>query len=246
MIRSRLRIRTLGACALVFSLAALWISDAQAENTGGSWTYLNAASQLKTFEGLLAEPKIDGEIDTTVVLHSEVFDSTMEVLYECKDLGAIEGALKSNGVTLGKVFFRNCVTFLNGALSTACKPQLGVIITNLIKAQMLLHKLANGTKDKILIAEGENSSGGSISTLASIESTPACALGIKVPVGGRFAIEPSNPTTHEVKHLLKEFSPLTHLWILSDTAEHKANLLGSGWAFLSENHIGLQWAGLWN
>lgn len=245
MIRSRLGFKALNMCVLVFSLMAVWAGTAQAEETGGSWTYINAKGELKTFEGTLAEPDIAAEIDVTLVLHSEALDGT-QVLYECNEVDVLFGGkLKSSGVALGKVIFAECDAFLNGVLSVPCRPQSGIIITNLIKAQMLLHKLANGTKDKILIAEGENSSGNPISTLAFIESTFSCALGIKVPVGGSFAIEPSNPTTHEAKHLLKEFSPLTRLWILNDTTEHKANILGSAWAFLAGDHIGLKWAGLW-
>jgi hypothetical protein len=251
MIRSRLGLKALGACALALSLMAVCAGAAQAEETGGSWTYINAAGQLKTFEGVLAEPEVGGKIETgtVFVLHSEALNGT-KVLYECKKFAAFGSNLKPNGIVLGRLVFTECEAFLNGTLSAACNPLSGSIITNLIKAQMLLHKLPQNekkeiVKDKILIAEGENIGGGPISTLAFIESTDSCALGIKVPVGGRFAIVPSNPSTHEVEHLFKEFSPLTHLWILSDTAEHKANILGSGLAFLEGDHVGLKWAGLW-
>ncbi len=244
MIRSRLGLKALGMCALVLGLMAVWAGAAQAESTGGSWTYKNAAGELKTFEGTLAEPEIGGEVDVTGVLHSEALEGT-KVLYECKKFSAAGGSkLKANGVALGKLTFTECLAFLNGVESIPCKPVEGKVTTNLIKAQMLLHKLAGGTIDKILIAEGETEAGGA-ANFATIQSTAGCALGIKVPVGGKIALEPSN-LTHEVKHLVDEFPPLTALWILSNTAEHKASLLGSGWAFLTGAHTGFKWTGLWN
>jgi hypothetical protein len=223
---------------------AVWAGAAQAEETGGKWTYINASGELKTFEGALAEPEVGGKIDVTFVLHSEALGGT-KILYECKAFSAAAGSkLKPNGVILGKLIFSECDTFLNGVLSKPCVPKDGKITTNLIKAQMLLHKLAGGTIDKILIAEGETETG-TATHLALIDSTATCALGIKVLVGGKLALEPSNPTTHEVEHLFKEFPALTHLWLFSDTAEHKASLLGSGWLFLTGVHAGLKWAGLW-
>jgi hypothetical protein len=246
MNRPRLRFKALEACALAFSLMAIWAGAAQAESTGGSWAYIGSGTveELKTFEGSLAEPEIGVEIDTTLILHAEALEGT-KVLYECKKVSAPEGKLKGNGVGLGRLVFAECVTFLNGSLSAPCKPKGGIITTNQIKAQMLLHKLAGGTIDKILMAEGETEAGGA-ANFASIASEGACALGTKVSVGGKIALELSNPTTHEVKHLFKEFAPLTAMWIISNTAEHKASLLGSGWAFLSGAHVGLKWAGLWS
>jgi hypothetical protein len=257
MIRSRLGLKALGMCALVLGLMAVWAGAAQAEEPGGSWTYVKEIIKeknekgeevellidLKTFEGALAEPELEGEVDVTGVLHSEALENT-KVLYECKKFEAVGGKLKPNGVALGKLKFTECVTFLGGALSPPCKPKGGSVTTNLIKAQMLLHKLAGGTVDKIIMAEGETEAGGA-ANFAVIESEGACALGTKGPVGGKFAIEPSNPTKHEVKHLIKEFPALTHLWILSDNAEHKSTILGSAWAFLKGAHAGLNFAGLW-
>jgi hypothetical protein len=215
--------------------------------TGGSWTYIVQVAkegELKAFEGALAEPEIGGEADTTFILHSEALEGT-KVLYECKKVSAAAGSkLKANGVALGKLTFTECLAFLNGVESIPCKPVEGKVTTNLIKAQMLLHKLAGGTIDQILIAEGETEAGGA-ANFASIKSTATCALGINVPVGGKIALEPSNLTTHEVKHLFDEFPPLTALWIISNTAEHKASLLGSGWAFLKGAHTGFKWTGLW-
>ncbi len=49
--------------------------------------------------------------------------------------------------------------------------------------------------------------------------------------------------THLVEHLVEQFTPLTELWTISKTTEHKATLLGSAWAFLTGEHEGLKWSG---
>jgi len=230
---------------------AVWAGAAQAESTGGSWTYLNAAGELKTFEGALSEPEIGVEIDVALVMHSEALEGT-KILYECKKISAAAGSkLKPNGILLGKLIYAECKAFLNGVESKPCEPKEGKITTNLLKGQMLLHKLASdGVKDKILIAEGETEAGVLTQHFAFIESSASCSLGIKVLVGGTFAIQPgtqAEATEHLEKHLIKEFAPLTALWILSNTAEHKATILGSAWAFLKgTGHVGLKFAGLWN
>jgi hypothetical protein len=250
MIRSRLGLKVLGMCALVLGMMAVWAGAAQAEETGGKWTY-ETGGVLKTFEGALAEPGVNGKIEvgTKAVLHSKVAGAL--VLYECTEVKVINGKLKPEGIVLGKLLFHGCITLINGAPAKNCTPKAegseGLIVTNLIKAQMLLHKLASGVKDEILLAEPEDALGNLITTFAVIESTEACAIGIKVPVGGRFALwDPVDPLTHLVTHLITEFAPLTHLYLISDNAEHVANILGSAEAFLTGAHVNFKWAGLWN
>lgn len=252
MIRSRLGLKALGMCALVLGLMAVWAGAAQAEEPGGSWTYLNKAKELKTFEGALAEPSISGEIEKDEkgvvipgVLHTKVLGG-QSLLYECKAFTVNSGKLKPNGVVLGSLTFSECEAFLAGALSKNCNPIGGTIATNLIKAQMLLHKLtADGVVDKIVVATPEDAEGKETAIFATVKASELCAFGANTPIGGKFAIIPTNPTTHEVKHLIKEFAALTHLYVISDTPEHAANILGGAWAFLSGEHSGLEFAGLW-
>jgi hypothetical protein len=82
MIRSRLGLKALGMCALVFGLMGVWASVAQASETGGKWTYINGSGQLKTIEEAGIEPEIGAKVDVTVVLHSEALEGT-EVLVQC-------------------------------------------------------------------------------------------------------------------------------------------------------------------
>ena len=51
-----------------------------------------------------------------------------------------------------------------------------------------------------------------------------CAIGEEVPIFGEFSawdcVSNSNWLAHNTVHLITEFKPLTHLWVISDTAEH--------------------------
>jgi hypothetical protein len=73
-----------------------------------------------------------------------------------------------------------------------------------------------------------------------------CSIGSEVPIGGKFAVKPSNPDTQESHHLITEFALLTHLWSISDTSEHKATIDGTGFAFLDGSNPGKNWAPDWN
>src|ERR1044071_3367913 len=194
MIRSRLGLKTLGMCALVLGLMAVWVGAAQAEETGGSWTY-EIGGLLKTFEGALHEPSVNGALEagTEAVLHAKVLGGT-EILYECTAVSIVGGRLQLGVHIRGSLVFSGCRTLLNGVTSNNCKPKAGgteegVIKTVPILVLMLLHKLTEGVKDKVLIAhpvEGTN--------FAFVESTAACSLGIKAPIGGLLAFkDPPQP-----------------------------------------------------
>jgi len=248
MIRSRLGLKALGMCALVLGLMAVWAGGAQAEETGGKWTYEPAGGgALKTFEGALHEPTLNGALEGGIAtLHAKVLGGK-ELLYHCTGVSVVGGRLQLEGHVKGVLVFTGCTTLIDGVLSNNCKPKAGgteegVIKTTTILALMLLHKLTEGgVKDKILIAHPLVGT-----TFAFVESTEACAIGQKVPIGGLFAIQDTEPTTHLVNHLIKEFLPLTDLFVISKTAEHKAHILGSAIAFLEGAHLNYKWAGLWN
>jgi hypothetical protein len=231
---------------LAFSLMAVWAGTAQAEETGGKWTYLTKAEELKTFEGALAEPEVGGKLEagTVLILHTKVLGTSL--LYECKALTINSGKLKTNGVLLGKLTFTECEAFFSGVLSKNCSPSGGKIETVLIKAQMLLHKLVSGTIDKVLIGTPEDASGNPITNFATIKSTEACSIGENVQIGGKIAWQDPSGTGHAITHLVTEFAPLNHLYVISDTVEHAANILGSAETFLTGAHVGIKWAGLWN
>jgi hypothetical protein len=248
MMGSRLGLKALGMCALVLGMMAMWAGAARAEETGGKWTYLNPSTGLlKTFEGTLSEPTVTGELETSTVsvLHAKVLGGT-SLLYECTSITVAGGKLQPGGTATGRFIFHGCELFLNGVLSKNCMPkahgtQEGLIETTQLKAVMLLRKLADGTVDKIFTMEPTGST-----SFAFVESTEACSIGQKVTVGGKTAFQVLNPAEHLVRHLVSVFAPLMHLWIISDTAEHSAQLLRSMEFFLTGSHQNFKWAGLWN
>jgi hypothetical protein len=242
---SKRGLKVLILCTFVFGLTAVWSGAAQAEETGGSWKY-ELGGVVKTFEGALSEPTVSGEMTTGTVgvSHTTIFGTS--ILFECKGILFEEVELTpATPYVKVKLKFDKCGVFFNKVESKNCTPNAlgkspGTIETKKLKANLLLHKLANGTVDKILIAEPLEGT-----TLAFLESTEACSLGEKVPIGGKVAIIDSEPTTLKVRHLFKEFEPLTHMYVISDTAEHAAHMLGSAEAFLSGAHLNYKWAGAW-
>jgi len=248
---TRTKLGLLGLCAMVFGLMAFTATAAQAE-VGAKWLLAKADGTLIPF--LPATVQLEAE--TEGVLHSEILK--IKTLFLCKKLEAINAKLQEEGI-IGKevitnakglkegrksqVKFTECTTDLNGAAAPECTPEAegvkGVIVTKLGHALIKLHELA-GVKDdvlKILPDEGE--------TFATIVLPAACPIGTSVPVIGSLALKDCEnlALTHLVKHLVEAFTPLTELWTISKTEEHKATLLGSAWGFLIGEHLGLKFSG---
>jgi len=259
---TRTKLGLLGLCAMVFALMAFGATGAHAEK-GAKWLILNAKGELKT--GAELNAPINLRTDTTGILHSEILK--IKTLFLCTTIealnakllaeGAIGNTLSENPETklllgLGsRVRFSGCTTDLNGAAAPECTPKdttpelggEGIILTKLGHALLKLHELADKTKDdilKILPDTGE--------TFATIQLPAACPIGTSVPVIGSLALKDCEnlALTHLIEHLAEAFTPLTELWTISKTEEHKASLLGSAWAFLTgelNNHKGLKWSG---
>jgi hypothetical protein len=245
---------------MVLGLMAFGTAGAQAE-VGAIWKILTAGGVLKT--GAELHASVNLRKDTTGVLHSKILG--IEVLFLCEKIEAINAKLQEEGIIGStvvtnasglkegrgsKVKFSECVTDLNGVATPKCIPTdpeggAGTIITKLGHALLKLHELKpSGVKDdivKILPDEGE--------TFATIKTGPAvgneCPIGQNVPVIGSLALKDcqGEGRTHLVEHLVEAFTPLTELWTISKTEEHKASLLGSAWAFLTGEHLNLKWGG---
>lgn len=243
MIRSRFGL--LGLCAVVFGVMAFSATAAQALP---EWLLAEKAPNSGLVGFLSASVGL--EKDTTPILHSEIGGA--KVLYECTTIAAVNAKLLANGaigekegtVSGSKVRFGGCITKLNGTTSPSCQPnsegaEPGVIETNAGHGVIVLHELAGGTKDelvKILPDKGE--------TFATILAGEECSLPEEVPVIGSVYLRDCENAflTHLVKHLV-EVGPLTELWVISKTAEHKATILGSAWAFLTGTHLGFKFSG---
>jgi hypothetical protein len=178
-------LKLLGLCALVVGLMAIGASAAQAEESGGKWTFINGSGVLSELPD--SEPfgiRLDA---TSVTLLTEILKKKVE--FTCTSLEAVEGKLIKGGTVLGKLTFKGCITKIGGATQKACEPNAegknpGVIKTNKIKGTLLLHKLTSGVKDKIIIAEPDTGE----TFFATVQMSELCSIGESVPVGGKFAI----------------------------------------------------------
>ena|SRR6188472_809373 len=233
-----------GLCALVIAAMAVSAGSAQAEESGGKWTFINASGELKELPEESFGLKADG--GSFVVLSTI---AGMKVEFICAGIAFNGAKLLVGGTALGSIRFNLCTTKLNGTTSAACKPnaegkESGVIKTLKLLGTLLLHKLGNGTKDKIILLEPDTGS----TAFAHVEMGEECPVGESAPIGGKLALLDCQGAgeTHQVEHLFTEFEALTHLWVFSDTAEHAVRIDGSILGFLSGANVGKKWAMLWN
>jgi hypothetical protein len=237
---------------MVLGLMAFSTAGAQAEPTA-KWLILNVANEVKEGSTLHAEVGLETE-SPTLVLHSEILK--IKVLFLCTGVKAISAFLQKEG-TIAKeynaegkpvgsqVLFSGCTTDLNGTTEPKCEPndpreeKAGTIVTEPGHALVVLHELADKTKDhlvKILPDEGE--------IFAKIITGSKCAIGTSVSVIGKLFLKDCQNKflEHLVKHLVEE-GPLSELFTISKSTEHAATLLGSAWAFLTGVHKELKWSG---
>ena len=254
---TRTRLGLLGLCAMVLGLMAFGAAGAQAE-VGAKWQILTSGGVLKTGAELHAEVGL--KKDTLLVLHSEILH--IKVLFLCEKIEALNAKLQEEGIIGNEVVtnaglkegrgsqvkFIECETELNGVPTPACVPTdpvggTGTIITKPGHALLKLHEGSDIVK--ILPDTGEE--------FALIKTGPVvgneCAIGNSVPVKGTLALKDckGEGRVHMVEHLVEQFTPLTKLFVISNTLEHTASLLGSAWAFLKGvGHAGLLWGGIPN
>lgn len=254
MTRSRLGLLSL--CAMALGLLAFGATGAQGE-VGAKWLVLNKAGELKT--GAELHALVNLKTDTEDILHSEILK--IKTLFVClkielspnarlQEEGIIGNTVVTNVTTKLKegrgsdITLRECTTKLNGAAAPECTPEdpvsgPGTILTKLGHALLKLHKSVEGTFDivKVLPDEGEG--------IGTISLPPTCPIGTKVPLIGSVALKDCEnlALTHLLEHLVEVFAPLTEIWTISKTEEHKVTLLGSAWALLKLEHEGLKWSG---
>jgi len=228
MIRSTRRLRVaLGLCLL--ALGVFGASSAQ-----GAVRWL-----VKGTEPTKAAPKeLKGSLATTGILHTKIGGN--EVLFECSKGTLVNARLEEAGGistsnTPAKVKFEECLTKINGVTNAACLPtnngtEPKVIATNEGTAQLALHSTKEGVT-KIKSNVEETVGGLKQPVYARIKMSTECPIGSNIPVigptlavkdvGGNAGLE-----TEAVSHEIEEFQPLTEIWALSRTEEHKAKVLG--------------------
>jgi hypothetical protein len=226
----------LGLCATLFGVMAFGASGAQA----AKWLILMENGVPLTTD--ILHGVFGLKLETNAVLHTEV----LKVKFSVKCTGA-----STKGVSLegegkltegGKVEFTGCTGETNGSPNANCKPKAGgaasgTILTNEGKGQLVLHEGGVG------LIKIEPKTG---TTLATLEMSEACPVGEKLPINGVLYFKDCSNMLelHLVEHLMEE-GPLTDIWATSTkNAEHKANILGSFWTFLTGAHINFAFSGM--
>jgi hypothetical protein len=245
--------KAIGLCLLA-ALGAMTFATASAQAEKNSyWALLNAANTLvkvgvpndtllPSLEAGMAAEGADG------VLLTKVAGIKVEIL--CTEIGLpnAETKLLLEGKILGRARFTGCATKLNGVTSTPCKPhtgtEKGVIITLKLKGLIELHILQPGEiTDEIVMVLDDMEPFPNKDHFATLELDPECAIGSKISIFGRFAIQDQQFLSLLFDHLWQEFKALTHMYAISDTVEHAATIDGSAEVFLLGEHLGLKWEG---
>jgi hypothetical protein len=182
-------------------------------------------------------PQLKMSLDGDETLLGKVSGVKIEKL--CTEAELIEAKIETEGkISSGaKIKLSGCQIKLNGTLSKACEPHTGamkgVVITNGLKGQLVLHEGAGLVQ--LTPVSGE--------TLMTVEMGEECAVGEKIKVGGVLTLKDTALTTEATEHLFVE-GPLTNVWFISNTPEHKVVIDGGVIISLAGEHAGLQWSGL--
>jgi hypothetical protein len=241
---NRTKLGLLGLCAVALGLLAF--SAAAQATTGSKWLILNGKGELK--EGSTLHAALQFKKDTTMVMHTEILK--IKVLFLCTEIKAVNALLQKDGTVAkefnaegkpvgSKVLFSGCTTDLNGAASPECTPSdpedgKGFVVTKLGHALATLHE----GKDIVIVLPDSGT------TFGTIVLPAGCPIGTSIPVIGQLALQDCEnlALTHLVEHLFEGFDPLTKLFSISETAEHATTILGSAWAFLTGEHVGLKFS----
>jgi len=215
----------LGLCVL-----ALGIVGASSAQAAVRWQ-VNGAT-------VTTSEKLVGTLATTGILHTKIGGN--EVLFECANGELVEARLEAAGAistagTPASVRFTSCITKINGITNPACLPknngtEEGVIATNQGTGQLALHSTKEGVT-KIKSNVEETVGGLKQPVYARIKMSAECPIGSNIPViGPSLAVKDvlgnAGLEKEEKAHEIQEFEPLTEIWTLSRTEEHKAKVLG--------------------
>jgi hypothetical protein len=221
--------------AVGLAVLALTLFGATSAQAASSW--MVAGANLTSGEKSL---KVTA-VGTGVSLLTKLLKA--EVKFSCKKTELVGIALKPEGKLTegGTARFTECKTFINGKESLPCEPknggtEKGVVVTSKLKGELTFYKNEEGVT-LVKPTAGE--------TFAQIEMSEECSIGEVVPiVGTGIGLVDSGGLpgllgeagTHKFKA-----GPLTELWAVSKTEEHKVTIDGEMEASLSS---GEAWNGL--
>jgi hypothetical protein len=253
MARSRLGLKVVGACALVLGLMALVASGAQAE-VGAHWNVKNLVEtqlfQIPNGPGgvvnLQPQLEIKEIANKTGTLEFTTKSGTL-VKILCTEAKFDEGGLlqASGGISLGRMLYHGCLTFLNEKDAPSCLPKTAgqpfdLILTLKFKGLIVLDVVGGVTEDYVKFVPDEGKA------FAHIELGEECAIGTLILVeaksaGEGFWVKDSVSNTsfleEKVEHLVEE--SLHGIIALGQPAV----IEGSALVKLGPGHAGQKWGG---
>ena len=226
--------KAIGLCVLLTVVMAVSAGNAQA---APEWMEagVNIVGAAQSAEIKTTLENGSGSLLTTI--------SGLAIRVTCTAMSVSGIKLTAGGnTTNGKATFTGCEIYKNSngeplecAVRTVAQPG-GKIVTRNIHGDIVLHE---GGKPVSLIKVGEIVEPERFATLL----TEGCTLPEVIPVFGGLEAEDCENRYEEERltHLLKEEPALTHMYVISDTAEHKATVDGSANVFLAND---ANWRGL--
>jgi len=221
--RSGMLRRALCICVVALGIAGVGAGSAQAETT---WMVKGA----NIAEGFL--PTLRTRAKTIILIHTKI--SGLKILFKCSKLEALESHLIWRKLLLWKLKGIKCVTEIGETVNAACEPnnngtEPGVILTNKLLGELTKHSTGEGV---ILVKSTVEEVVGGVKqpVFGRIKMSAECPIGSNVPiigtqfslkdVGGNKGLEEEKVTHTDIE------GPLTEIWALSKTEEHKASISG--------------------
>ncbi len=224
-----------GFCLLALGLLGAGSAQATTWRVGGA----DLTSGTKLIKAQIVAPS--ATLDTKI--------GGNEVKFTCKKGTLKEVELEKEGKLKegGSVRLEECTTAVNGTTQSVCEPingaEKGVIVSNKGKGRLTSHSTGEG----VTIIEStvkEKIEGKEVSVFGHVKMSEECSIGEDVPIiGSKLGIVDSGGMTglltEAAVHKIKE-GPLTEIWAISETAEHKATVLGEAAVELA---AGGNWSG---
>jgi hypothetical protein len=213
---------------------------------GGSAAFATAQAE-STPEWKLAPPgeaigpelpvQVVAKAETALTLTTKIIGSKVEVACEKASLSEalLEAGSKGKGQSPLRRLQNHRQRCRAGQLRTESGRRKGAIATVEVKSQLSLHEGETLVRLEPMVGE----------TFATSESTESCAIGEKIPIKGILYVKETGGKfrVNEATHVVEE-GTLTTLFVISNTAEHKATVAGKVSLTLTGEHFGSQWSGL--
>ncbi len=226
----------LGLCLLALGMFGAGSAQAATWRAGGA----DLTSGTKLVEGEVVAPSI--------TLNTKIGGNEIKFTCQRATLVGVEVEKEGKVKEGGKERASECITAINGTTQKSCEPnnngtEKGVVVSNQGKGRLTEHSTGEGvvifestTKEKI---EGKE-----VPVFGHIKMGEECSIGEDVPIiGSKFGAVDSGGMagllTEAATHVFQE-GPLTEMWAISETVEHKATV-GGKWKIKWTS--GINWSG---